>query len=104
MGDAPDMGMMIFRLLADPPQKFQLLLFKSPLLCVCKQVSAVMYQQAALMHRHLSASPIPISLYNWRNRMITILLKLRCRICRCVKAVWHRMRLFKFASWKRYLY
>jgi hypothetical protein len=26
------------------------------------------------------------------------LLKLRCEIGRCVKAIWHRMRLFKSAS------
>jgi hypothetical protein len=62
----PDMGMMIFRLIASPPKRVQLLLFGIPP-CVCKRVSEVMYQQAAsVVHRLLLRIPYT-SLYGWRN-------------------------------------
>jgi hypothetical protein len=36
--------------------------------------------------------------------LVVTVLKLRCKTDRCVGAVWHWMRLFKSASWKRYFY
>jgi hypothetical protein len=66
----PDMGMMIFRLIAGPPKRIQLLLLRGCLCAYAKQVSEVMYQQAApVVDRHLLRISYT-SLYGWRNILV----------------------------------
>lgn len=43
------MGMIIFRLIASPPKRIQLLLSQRIPPCVCKLVSEVMYQHGLLV-------------------------------------------------------
>lgn len=60
---------MIFRLIAGPPKKIQLLLFSEMSLCVCKQISEVMYQQeVSVVRRPFPRIPYT-SLYGWRNKI-----------------------------------